>query len=304
MPIHTPPINRRRFLAGTLAAGSGLLLPRRLLAEETATDPNLWVLMADIHIPADREKSNDGVQPVKNLELAIEQILALAPRPAGVIVAGDLPFLYGEAGDYAMLGKLIQPLTAAGVPIHFALGNHDNRARFLAAFPQAKAHAAVDPGSLGKFVTVLNTPHADWILLDSLSRPDGTAGRMGKAELAWLAKTLDARPERPVLLVAHHNPDREHKNSGLIDTAEFFQTILPRKQVKAYFFGHQHCWAVGREEGLYLVNVPGNVWLFDKTQPRGFVTIRLRPAGATLELHALDRKHAKHGEKVTLKWRA
>ncbi len=58
MPIHTPPINRRRFLAGTLAAGSGLLLPRRLLAEETATDPNLWVLMADIHIPADREKSN------------------------------------------------------------------------------------------------------------------------------------------------------------------------------------------------------------------------------------------------------
>ncbi|MBN2217224.1 MAG: hypothetical protein JW719_07595 [Pirellulales bacterium] len=104
--------------------------------------------------------------------------------------------------------------------------------------------------------------------------------------------------------MAHHNPDREHKNSGLIDTAEFYQTILPRKQAKAYCYGHTHAWHVGREDGLHLVNIPGNVWLFDQTQPRGFIAVNLQPAGASFELHSLDPKHAKHGEQAALKWRA
>jgi 3',5'-cyclic-AMP phosphodiesterase len=55
---------------------------------------------------------------------------------------------------------------------------------------------------------------------------------------------------------------------------------------------------------MHLVNVPAVAWLFDKTQPRGFVTARLRPDGATLVLHALDHQHAKHGETIDLKWRA
>lgn len=303
MPIHLPPIRRRDFLAGTLAAASGLVLPRRVFADEPRTDPNLWILMADIHVPEDRERVLDGIKAAKNLELAVEQIRGLSPRPAGAIVAGDCAILYGESGDYATLGELIEPLRRDGIPVHFALGNHDNRARFLAAFPEAEKQAAADPDALGKFVSVVETPHADWFLLDSLNPPDQTAGRMGEAELAWLARALDARPDRPALLVAHHNPDAERKNAGLFDTEAFFRTILPRKQVKAYFFGHQHCWSVRRDKELYLVNVPGNVWLFDKTQPRGFVAAQLQPGGATLELHALDGKHPKHGEKIALQWR-
>ncbi|MBN1396238.1 MAG: metallophosphoesterase [Pirellulales bacterium] len=304
MPIHLPPINRRDFLSGTVAAGAGLLLPRNLLAEETTTDPNLWVLMADVHVPADREKIHRGIQPAKNLALAIERILAFAPRPAGMIVAGDVAIDYGEAGDYATLGALLKPLRAAGVPVHFALGNHDNRKRFLAAFPDAERAAAVEPQKFNKFVSIVEAPQADWILLDSLSLPDGVPGRMGKAELQWLAETLDARADRPALLVAHHNPDRNMKAQGLLDTAEFLAAVLPRKQVKAYFYGHTHAWNVSREDDLRLVNVPGNVWLFDKTQPRGFLTARLQPAGANIQLHSLDPTHSKHGERAALKWRA
>lgn len=304
MPIHLPPIKRRDFLAGTLAAGASVLLPRGLMAQPPQADPNLWVLMADIHIPADREKVNDGIKPAKNLELAVKQILALDPRPAGVVVAGDIAINHGEAGDYATLGELIKPLRTAGIPMHFALGNHDNRKRFLNAFPEEKKQAAVDPESLGKFVSLVETPHADWLLLDSLSRSDGVPGRMGEAELKWLAEMLDKRSERPMLLVAHHNLDRKLKEQGLIDTAAMLDIVLPRKQTKAYFYGHTHCWSVKREGDLRLVNIPGNVWLFDKSQPRGFVTIQLRPEGANLKLHSLDRKHAKHGENVSLSWRA
>jgi len=49
---------------------------------------------------------------------------------------------------------------------------------------------------------------------------------------------------------------------------------------------------------------PAVAWIFEPSQPRGFVTAQLRPQGATLVLHVLDHKHAKHGEKIGLKYRA
>ena len=70
------------------------------------------------------------------------------------------------------------------------------------------------------------------------------------------------------------------------------------------------CWPIltwghnlTRQMGLHLVTLPAMAWLFDPSQPRGFVTAQLRPDGATLVLHALDRKHPKHGETIELKWR-
>ena len=77
------------------------------------------------------------MKPAGNLEQAVGEILALAPRPADAIIAGDCAFAEGENGDYAMVGELVKPLRQAGMHVHFALGNHDHRQRFLAAFPEA-----------------------------------------------------------------------------------------------------------------------------------------------------------------------
>ena len=303
MPIHLPPINRRRFLAGTLAAGAGLLLPRRLAAQQPL-DPDAFLLLADPHICEDRGKEHDGVKPAPSFEQAGREMLALTTRPAGAIIAGDCAFNHGMPGDYATLGKLIEPLREAGLPMHFALGNHDHRENFLAAFPEAKSDSIGDSSVPGKFVSVLETRHANWFLLDSLDKTNVTPGALGEAQLAWLAKAIDARPDKPALLLAHHNPDPTAKPSGLTGTQAFFDVLAPRRQVKAYFFGHTHCWNLGRFKDLHLVNVPALAWLFDKKQPRGFVTAQLRPDGATLVLHALDHEHAKHGQTIDLKWRA
>lgn len=52
MPIYLPPISRRSFLAGSLAAGTGILLGHDACGAERKTDSNRWVLISDTHIPA------------------------------------------------------------------------------------------------------------------------------------------------------------------------------------------------------------------------------------------------------------
>jgi len=132
------------------------------------------------------------------------------------------------------------------------------------------------------------TPHANWFLLDSLDKTNVAPGLLGESQLAWLAKALDARADKPALVLAHHNPNYSSSSRSARHEA-LFKLLLPRKQVKAYVFGHTHCWNVTRYEGVHFVNVPTTAWLFDPTQPRGIVTSQLRPNGATLVLDALDR---------------
>ena len=249
MPIHLPPLSRRRFLAGALAAGAGVLLPRSGQAREPAADPNHFVLLADTHVAGHRELAHRGVQPAKNLESAIAEIRALESRPAGAIVAGDCAFMHGDADDYATFRELLKPLRQAGLPIHLALGNHDERQRLLAAFPEVKSQAAVAPRTLHKCVSVVESPHANWFLLDSLDKTNASKGLLGESQLAWLAKALDARPERPALVLAHHDPEPLLNIHGLTDTAALFKVLEPRKQVKAYFFGHTHRWSLTVQQG-------------------------------------------------------
>ena len=135
MPVYLPPMNRRRFLAGTIAAGAGLLLPRRILAREPKADPNGMVLLADTHVCENRDEKRHGIKPVEHTEQAVKEILALEKRPSMAIIAGDLAYLKGKPGDYSMFGELVKPLRKAGMPLHFALGNHDVRQNFLDAFP-------------------------------------------------------------------------------------------------------------------------------------------------------------------------
>jgi len=302
MPIQVPPISRRRFLAGSLAAGAGLVLPKRLPAAEVPTDPNRFALLSDTHIREHRDRDNRGIKPAEKLAAAREEILALAPRPAAMLICGDCAYNEGTPGDYAVLAEEVRPIREAGIPIWFVMGNHDNLENFYRAFPDARPRGA--PPLPGEHVAVVKTPHADWVLLDSLQRSNHTPGRIGEAQLKWLAETLEANPKRPALVMAHHNPDRRPKPSGLVDTEALFKVLSPRRRAKAFLYGHSHCWNRGKmPDGLHLVNLPTLVWVFDKTQPRGWVDARLQPGGIALTLSALDKTHPRHEQKFELKWR-
>ena len=126
MPIHLPPISQRQFLAGSLAAGTGLLVTGSAAAAKPAADPNRWALMADTHIWERHDGSYRNVKPAENFIQERRAVLALDPRPAAAFVAGDTAFLVGHAADYAVLMDLVKPIRTAGLPVHLALGNHDD----------------------------------------------------------------------------------------------------------------------------------------------------------------------------------
>ena len=301
MTIDRMKMTRRRFLGASAAVGAGWLCTPSLAAAPTATDPNRFVLLADTHIWEKRDQIYRNVKPADNFIQFRSEILAFQPRPAGAIFVGDLVYIQGHSADYAVLVELLRPMREAGIPLHFALGNHDDRANFWAALPDAKP--AGKPPVPDKHVTIVSAPLANWFLLDSLEKTNSTPGILGEAQLQWLAKELDARPDKPALVAAHHPHDPMGTRQGLKDTAPLFDVLAPRKQVKAYLFAHTHRWEVARYRGIHMINLPATAWLFDAKQPQGWLDVRLRGDGMTLVLSTLDKKHKSHGQKVDLTWR-
>lgn len=300
MPLHLPPLSRRRFLAAGLAACAGALSWRDLLGAERDADADRWALLSDTHIAADRAQVNRGVKMADHLARVVKQVAALEPRPAGVLLDGDGAYHKGEKGDYRLLGELLRPLAQADLPVHFTLGNHDQRDHFRAGLLRGAARSPLASHQ----VSVVEAKRVNWFLLDSLVKTNATPGELGKEQCDWLAGALDARPTKPALVMVHHDPvwTAAARRSGLVDTERLFEVLAGRKQVKALLFGHTHRWRHERRDGIHLVNLPAVSYVFDKEQPSGWVDLRLGDGGAALTLRALN-GHRQDGERVELTWR-
>ncbi|HZV34852.1 MAG TPA: metallophosphoesterase [Verrucomicrobiae bacterium] len=302
MPIHLPPVSRRRFLATSLLAGAGLIFRRNLLAAEKPLDEHFWALLSDTHIAADRKTVARDINMTGHLKRVCSEVIAEASRPAGVMVNGDCAFNSGEPGDYATFTDLLQPLREAGMPLHLTVGNHDDREHFWNSLVEEKNA----PRPLANHnVALIETPRANWLILDSLEKTLSTPGLLGAAQLEWLARTLDAHPSKPALVMGHHQTaNGGDPKSGLKDSEQLLEIIRPRKQVKAYIYGHTHVWQVKQDEsGIHLVNLPPVAYVFEKHQPSGWVRANLKSDGMRLELRCLDRTHKAHGQVVELNWR-
>jgi len=302
MPIHLAPISRRQFFARAIRTGAGLLLAPELVAADKPTDPHSWVFFSDIHLAADRRLRVRGINMFDHFNQARREVLALPERPAGAIITGDCAYNSGQPGDYALLTEALLPMRADKVPIHIALGNHDNRVNFWDALKAEKT--APHPVS-DRQVSLLRTPRANWFILDSLEKTLSTPGLLGPEQLRWLAEALDANPKKPALVVLHHNPGLEGGNMGLKDTLLLFDVIRPRKQVKAYIYGHTHSWKVEEDpSGIHLVNLPAAAYVFREGEPSGWVLANMKRTGMRLRLCCLDPRHKLNGQTINLKWRA
>lgn len=313
MPITLPPISRRRFLAGSLAATGAVLCPGWLRAADAAAavDPHRFILISDIHIDADRKMAKMKTNPWDNFRRAAVDILKTMAenRPAAALINGDLTHHQGNPEDYVTLIDAVAPIRAAGLPVHMAMGNHDNRGHFWKALP---ADAARDKAIEDRQTLLIEAPRANLLILDSLDVVAQTPGLIGPRQLAWLTRTLDAHPDKPAIVFTHHDPDQRteeekkdprKKLTGLKDSQALLDVLLSRKQVKAHVFGHTHTWTSFQREGLHFVNLPPTAWVFKEGRPQGWTDLRIGQAGATFELRCLDVGHPNHGDKFELRWR-
>lgn len=301
MPVHLGPISRRQFLAGSIAAGAALALRPNLLAAGKRADGDSWALLSDIHLAADRGTIERGINMTGHFQTVRRELLGLARPPVGLFIAGDCAFNSGETGDYAVLADLLRPLRQEQIPIHLALGNHDNRERFWDAFRDERAS---NRPLRSRQVALLRTPRVNWFILDSLETTQSTPGLLGREQLDWLAQALAAHPTKPALVLVHHNPGINGGNLGLRDTLAFFEVIRPRKQVKAYIYGHTHAWGVQQDfSGIHLVNLPAVSYVFRQGEPAGWIHATLGANGMRLELRCVDPAHKAHGQQVNLGWR-
>ncbi|MBI5382946.1 MAG: metallophosphoesterase [Opitutae bacterium] len=296
------PVSRRRMLRHVMVAGLALLLGGRLAAAAPASDPNRWVLMADIHIRANPATQAHGYNIAENLRMAVRAILSMEPRPAGLVVAGDCAYGRGEKADYRTLGELLEPLRKENVPFYLVPGNHDRRDLLREFLGETAATSPVP----NKMAAMVRTPLANWFLLDSLEKTPDTPGVLDEAQCEWLARTLDANADKPALLVMHHHPGDPARPGCLKDTAKLFEIIRPRRQVKAWIFGHTHVWGVTQDaaSGIHLINLPASGYVFKPENPCGWVEAVLKENGIRLEVHSVRPEHAKHGQVAELTWRA
>ncbi len=118
--------------------------------------------------------------------------LGRMPEPPDfAVLSGDLTDR-GDADSYSLLQDMLAEFP---LPVHLALGNHDSRRGFHAAFgtPEGPYHHAALAGGL------------HLITLDT-AIPGRVHGTLDAGQLAWLTAELDRHPDRAKLIVLHHPP--------------------------------------------------------------------------------------------------
>ena len=306
MPVTLPALTRRTLLKQSASAGLSLLAGHHLACAED-TKKELWLLFSDTHISEDRKHIEREVNMTEHLQQAVKEVLRLQEkeRAYGLFVNGDLALKDGQPGDYTTFVELMQPLRTAGIDLHLTMGNHDDRQKFWDACEELSHNKKLLPA---RQVDVITSALVNWVLLDSLQETNHTPGELGESQIGWLDRTLRDLPDKPTIVMVHHNPafpapDGATKATGLLDTEALIRVVDSHSKVKAIVYGHTHTWEVKtKNSGLHYINLPPVAYPFKKERPSGWVTAHVDAKGMTLELRSLNLAHPEHGQKKRIEW--
>jgi len=296
MPLLTLP-SRREFVR---AAAATSMLARTLpsVHGQTSSAPvkrARWALCSDTHVAADRANEYRGFRPY-------DQLSKVAPAVAssgvvGAVINGDLARLDGQPGDYQNFIQLLAPVSAK-MPIVMALGNHDHRKNFQAAF-------ANQPGDAQKVkdrhVLAVAAGPVRLLVLDSLMMPNFTPGLLGKEQRTWLERYLGTSDDTPTLVFVHHTPG---DNDGeLLDAERLLRILVASKKVKALLYGHSHRYRFDVIDGLHCINLPAIGYNFSDAEPTGWAEVELGADGADFKLRAMGGNMEGDGKSTSIAWR-
>jgi Icc protein len=189
--------------------------------------------VTDLHIGFDGDNPHE--LNVRRLNQVIDHLNAMRQKPSLLLVTGDLVEWPDDTDAYRHMVSLIARWQG---PVLWAVGNHDGRKAFRAAFPEV-------PTDEHGFIQY-ETDHGGvrWIVLDTLD--EGRHGGMVcEQRAAWLEQRLAERQADPTVIVLHHPPvDTGIDWMSALDCEAWVQRleriIRPAEQVVAMIAGHVH----------------------------------------------------------------
>lgn len=205
-----------------------------------------FVVVNDVHVTA----TDTG-----RIDRVVSRLAQL--KPDFIAFVGDT--CYGQGGTADEKQDIFRAARAAsakaGVPCHFGMGNtdmcpgDDPTLAFRAAF-ETEAQYSFDAGGI------------HFVMLYTEQEKPAHWGTIGKKELAWIKRDLDAvEPGAPIVLFGHHPLYVESKwegnEWGIDNTKELFAALAPY-HVVASFSGHRHLnrMALDRRGALHVTNAP------------------------------------------------
>ncbi len=255
-----------------------------------------FVHLTDLHLShPDLNDPNQHSDTVANLHAMVAILRDMTPRPDFIVASGDLT----NNGDVASYGLVREMLGDMGIPVIYALGNHDTRAGFRRAFDMGDSDAPLCQQA------VLGGLHV--IALDS-SQPGRVSGAIGADQFDFLDRSLRANPELAKLLVIHH-PPRIDENalaweclSG--DDSDRLAAMLRGQNIAGILCGHIHFNRVSLWHGIPVIVANGLHATVDILRPKGmqiregtgFGHCTWRPSGITVSFVPLTPAPAVLGE--------
>ncbi|MCE5328654.1 MAG: metallophosphoesterase [Planctomycetaceae bacterium] len=291
-------LTRRSFLKGVFAAGVASAMPQSLMALDSGpADLNCVALLSDPHV--------NTVLYKRTVARALAQAAAVPSGPANVILAGDLA-LNGRQKSYVSLGEVLDAADLSRMKPHLMVGNHDRHTPF---FEGLGKYAGKSPVT-GRQVSLIETPNANWLLLDSMGEgdPRGWSGcSLGHKQISWLTHTLDAHKDKPAIVVAHHHLkviNWSRRPAPLEESDQVLGLLLARPQVKAYINGHIHVWFTSQYRGLHLISLPSVSYTLPVTGgPLGWVLAQAKGDCLDLTLKAANTRRKDHNQTLHLPYR-
>ena len=236
--------------------------------------------ITDIHIGFDRGNPDEANR--RRLRALLDRLANGPNRPDLLLMTGDLT----ESGDGESFAWLAEAVRDCPYPVWPMVGNHDNRAALLAAFP--------DTPQDGGFVQYAVARDGLRLLLLDTTEPGRHGGAFCAERAAWLSAQLQAHQDIPTVIAMHHPPfvtgiDWMDPDPAEPWIARFAEATGGHDQIQAVVCGHLHRPIVTRWNGAALVVGPSSapaialdLRAIDPGHPDSRALVRDEPPGYAL----------------------
>ncbi|WP_242097081.1 MULTISPECIES: phosphodiesterase [unclassified Sphingomonas] len=187
--------------------------------------------ITDLHLGFDPGNPDEDNQ--RRLEAVVARLRDGPNRPDLLLATGDLV----DRGAPESYARVKAALGALPFPVHYTLGNHDDRTNFAAAFPETPM-----PDGFAQYV--LERDGLRLVVLDTLE-PGRHGGGFCETRAAWLAERLAEDRTTPTVIVMHHPPFEAgiawmntHPDEPWVK--RFADALAGHDQVFAIWCGHIH----------------------------------------------------------------